>query len=247
MLNGGIPEGDSVLVAGPAGSGKTLFAQHFIAHGIRAGEPGVMVTFEEHPDQYQRRAKQMGADLEQMITQDKLRIIYLRPVDLSVDETLQEIQDSVRLVGAKRVSIDSLSGFELALAPTFREDFRESLHRLVGALTGLGVTVLMTVEVVSSFTSLEFTQHLVSFLTDEIILLRYVEIDGKLKKMIAVVKMRGSQHSKELREYEVTADGLKIGEPLTGYTGLLTGIPQRRMEQGHFGAAPDPTNPGVKT
>ena len=99
-----------------------------------------------------------------------------------------------RLIGAKRVSIDSLSGFELALAPTFREDFRESLYRMVGSLTGLGITVVMTVEVMTSFTSLEFTQHLVSFLTDEIILLRYVEIDGCLKKMIAAVKMRGSQH-----------------------------------------------------
>jgi circadian clock protein KaiC len=230
MLGGGIPEGDSVLIAGPAGSGKTLFAQQFIVHGIKSGEPGVMVTFEEHPAEYQRRAKERGLDLEQMIADDKLRIIYLRPLDLSVDETLQEIQDSVNSIGAKRVSIDSLSGFELALAPMFRTDFREALYRMVGSLTGFGVTVLMTVEVVTSFTSLEFTQHLVSFLTDEIILLRYVEIEGSLKKMLAVVKMRGSQHSKELKEYEIMPVGVVIGEALTGYTGLLTGIPQRVEE-----------------
>lgn len=98
-----------------------------------------------------------------MIADDNLRIIYLRPLDLSVDETLQEIQDSVSSIGAKRLSIDSLSGFELALAPMFRTDFREALFRMVGSLTGFGVTVLMTVEVVTSFTSTEFTQHLVSF------------------------------------------------------------------------------------
>jgi circadian clock protein KaiC len=227
MLNGGIPEGDSVLIAGPAGSGKTIFAQQFVTHGIETGEHGVMVTFEEHPTQYQRRAKRLGLDLEKMIADDKLRIIYLRPLDLSVDETLQEIQDTVRQIGAKRLSIDSLSGFELALAPTFREDFRESLYRMVGSLTGLGVTVMMTVEVVTSFTTLDFTQQLVSFLTDEIILLRYVEIEGSLRKMIAVVKMRGSQHSKELRQYEITMKGLVIGEALTRYTGLITGVPRR--------------------
>jgi circadian clock protein KaiC len=231
MLSAGIPEGDSVLIAGPAGSGKTLFAQQFIVHGIKSGDPGVMVTFEEHPAEYQRRAKERGLDLEKMIAEDKLRIIYLRPLDLSVDETLQEIQDSVSSIGAKRLSIDSLSGFELALAPMFQTDFREALYRMVGSLTGFGVTVLMTVEVVTSFTSLEFTQHLVSFLTDEIILLRYVEIEGRLKKMIAAVKMRGSQHSKELREYEITPDGVVIGGTLTGYTGLLTGIPQRVEEK----------------
>ena len=229
MLNGGIPEGDSALIAGPAGSGKTLFAQQFVTHGIRIGEPGVMVTFEEHPNQYQKRAQQFGLDLEKMVADDKLRIIYLRPLDLSVDETLQEIQDTVRTIGAKRVSIDSLSGFELALAPTFREDFRESLYRMVGSLTGLGVTVVMTVEVITSFTSLEFTQHLVSFLTDEIILLRYIEIDGILKKMVAAVKMRGSQHSKELREYEITSSGLIIGDAIKNYTGLITGIPRHDM------------------
>jgi len=144
-----------------------------------------------------------------------------------VEATLEEIQNTVKSIGAKRVSIDSLSGFELALAPTFREDFRESLYRMVGSLTGLGITVVMTVEVITSFTSLEFTQHLVSFLTDEIILHRYVEIDDSLKKMITAIKMRGSQHSKELRENEITPEGLVIGNALTDYTALISGIPQR--------------------
>jgi circadian clock protein KaiC len=231
MLNGGIPEGDSVLIAGPAGSGKTIFAQQFVTYGIQNGEPGVMVTFEEHPSQYERRAKQFGLDLEQMIAENKLRIIYLRPLDLSVDETLQEIQETVKSIGAKRVSIDSLSGFELALAPTFREDFRESLYRMVGLLTGLGITVIMTVEVVTSFTSMEFTQHLVSFLTDEIIMLRYVEIDSALRKIIGVVKMRGSEHSRQLREYEISPQGFLLGEPLTNYSGLITGNPHRIEEK----------------
>ncbi len=227
MLGGGIPLGDAVLLAGPSGSGKTVFATQFIAEGVKRDEPGVIAVFEEHPQDYLARASGLGYDLSEMLRQDKLRIIYLRPLDLSVDETLAEIRNSVSRIGAKRVVIDSLSGFELALAPTFREDFRESLYRMVGALTAGGITVLMTVEVIEAYTDLRFSPHEVSFLADDIILQRYVELHGELRKMIAVVKMRSSQHSKDLREYEITPRGMVVGQALTEYRGLITGVPER--------------------
>ncbi|HVB96965.1 MAG TPA: ATPase domain-containing protein [Chloroflexota bacterium] len=229
MLGGGIPAGDAVLVAGPSGSGKTVFATQFIAEGVRQGEPGVLAVFEEHPEDYLSRAKALGFDLAEMVERNQLKIMYLRPLDLSVDEALSEIQDSVSQVGAKRVVIDSLSGFELALAPTFREDFRESLYRLVGALTGSGVTVVMTVEVIEAYTDLRFSPHEVSFLADDIILQRYIELEGQLRKMITVVKMRSSSHSTDLREYEVTPHGLEIRQSLAEYRGLITGVPERRQ------------------
>ena len=228
MLGGGIQAGDSVLVAGPSGSGKTVFATQFIAEGVKRGEAGVIAVFEEHPQDYLDRAKSLGFDLEEMIRQGKLKAIYLRPLDLSVDETLQEIQETVERIGAKRVVIDSLSGFELALASTFREDFRESLYRMVGALTGVGVTVLMTVEITESYTSLTFSPHAISFLTDDVVLQRYVEIQGQLRRTITVVKMRGSDHSKDLRAYEITSRGLVVGEALKGYRGIITGVPEER-------------------
>ena len=106
-------------------------------------------------------------------------------------------------IGAKRAVIDSLSGLELALAPTFRDDFRESLYRMVGALTGLGVTVMSTVELSDSFIDLQFSPQSIAFLTDAIIMQRYVEIDGELRRAMGVVKVRGSQHSKEMREYTI--------------------------------------------
>ena len=106
--------------------------------------------------------------------------------------------------------IDSLSGLELALAPTFREDFRESLYRMLGSLTALGVTVMATVELTDSFTDFPLSPQAVSFLTDAVIVQRYVELSGQLKRLISVVKVRASQHSKELREYEITAGGLRI-------------------------------------
>ena len=128
---------------------------------------------------------------------------------------------------AQRLVIDTLSGFELALAPTFRADFRESLYRMVGTLTGAGVTVFMTVEVAQSFTTLQFSADLVSFLTDDIILQRYVELGGQIRKVLTVIKMRGSAHSKDLRLYEVTEQGLAIGEALTAYSGVITGVARR--------------------
>jgi circadian clock protein KaiC len=115
---------------------------------------------------------------------------------------------------------------ELALAPTFRADFRESLYRMMGALTGLGVTVMATVELADSYVDLRFSPQGIAFLTDAIIIQRYVEIDGKLRRAMAVAKVRASQHSKELREYDVTSDGgIVVGRTLTGYEGLLTGTP----------------------
>ena len=121
--------------------------------------------------------------------------------------------------------IDSLSGFELALAPTFRIDFRESLYRLAGALTATGITILLTAEVEDAFPGGRFTHERVSFVTDDILAQRYVEIAGELRKVVAVVKMRGSGHSPEFREYALTADGAVVGEALTGYHGITTGVP----------------------
>src|SRR5207249_8202783 len=174
---------------------------------------------------YLARAKGLGFDLEAMTHQDKLKVIYLRPLDLSVEETLEAIRVSVEKIAAQRVVIDSLSGFELALAPAFREDFRESMYRLVGSLTGVGITVLMTVEVSESLNELRLSPDVISFLTDDILLQRYVEIDGQLRRMMTVVKMRRSAHSKDIRSYEITSHGLKVGETLKGYQGIITGIP----------------------
>jgi circadian clock protein KaiC len=144
---------------------------------------------------------------------------------LSVDETVREIIETVREMGAKRVVIDSLTGFEMALAPAFRTDFRESLYRMIGALTRIGVTIVSTVETQDSFTEFTLSSYAVSFLSDDIIRLRHVSINGQMRKMMIVIKMRRSMHSHDMREFTITPDGLVIGERLTGYRGLTTGVP----------------------
>ena len=241
MMGGGIPAGDSLVLAGPTGTGKTTFAMKFIAAGLAAGESAVIAIFEEHPEMYLERAKSVEVDLRDAVHKDKLRIIYLRPLDLSVDETLDEIRRAVRQIGATRVVIDSISGFEMALAPAFREDFRESLYRLIGALTGLGVTMFSTVEVVEGkgHSGLQLTGYQVSFLTDDILSQRYVEIEGELKKALVVVKMRGSTHSREFRTYDINASGVQLRESLREYDGIITGMPTRQLR------IPPPPHPGL--
>jgi circadian clock protein KaiC len=233
MLGGGIPEGDSVLVSGSSGTGKSVLATEFIAEGIAQGEPGIVAVFEERPQAYADRASSFGLDLETPQKEGKLLMLYLRPLDLSVDETMHEILDAVQKIGAKRLVIDSLAGFEMALSPGFREDFRESLYRMIFALTGIGVTILSTVEVDESFTEFPFSTYSISFLTDDIIRLRYVSIEGQLRKIMVVIKMRGGNHSKDVREYDITSErGIVVGKRLTDYQGLITGIPERLNRSG---------------
>lgn len=236
MMGGGIPAGDAMVLAGPTGSGKTTFATQFVAAGLRAGEASVIAVFEEHPEAYLKRVTTLGVDFPSAVKEDKLRIIYLRPLDLSVDETLEEIRDAVRETGATRVVIDSISGFEMALAPTYREDFRESLYRLVSALTGLGVTIVLTSEILEDSEGFLFTNHAISFITDAIVVLRFAEIEGRLRKVLVVVKIRGSTHSHDFRAYEITPEGVRLGELLPEYDGISTGHPVRVARRAPGGA-----------
>jgi circadian clock protein KaiC len=228
MIGGGVIAGDAVMLTGPAGSGKSTVATQFIVAGLDNGETGVIAVFEEYPEEYLARASARNPNVGKAVDAGNLELIYLRPLDLSVDEALAAILEAVERLGANRVVIDSLSGFEVALAPTFREDFRESLYRLVGTLTATGVTVFMTAEVSEAFSEARFTTEKVSFITDEIIIQRYIEMEGELLRVMAIIKMRGSEHSHEFRTYEVRPNGVVVGDALTRYDGIITGVPTLR-------------------
>jgi circadian clock protein KaiC len=222
MLGGGLPSGYSLLVAGPSGSGKSILATSFLAEGARRGEHGVVASFEQGP----RRSRDPG--LGRLIENGSVSVIGTAAPDLSIDEATALLLAQIRDRGARRVVIDSLSSFELALAPTFRDDFRESLARMVSALAGSGATVLMTSELEDRYTDLRFSPYGTAFLTDAIIVQRYVELDSRLERVMAVVKLRGSAHSKELRLFNIDEEGIHVGERLAGHTGLLAGQPVRQ-------------------
>ena len=230
MLGGGLPAGYALLVVGPSGSGKTILATAFLAEGVRRGEPGVIAAFEKSPSQLLGNMK-----LNSMINSGQVGVIDTRSLDLSIDETLSDLIDMIKRMAAKRVVIDSLSGFELALAPEFSEDFRGSLYRMIAELTGIGVTVIMTSELEDRYTDLRFSPYGSSFLADAIVVQRYVEMDGQFKRVISVIKVRGSAHSKDIRLFGITDEGIVIGEALSGHVGITTGRPT---------VSPTPARPG---
>jgi len=221
MLGGGLPSGYSLLIAGPSGSGKTILATAFLAEGVRKGEPGVIVAFEQTPSQSWVRT------LDEMIRAGQIGLINTRSPDLSIDEIVQQLTNLIQRMKATRVVIDSLSGFELAVAPTFRDDFRESLFRMVAVLSCMNVTVLMTSELEDRYIDLRFSPYGSAFLTDAIIVQRYIEVESRLQRVMAVVKVRASAHSTEIRLFEITDAGIVIGEPISDFEGILGGQPTR--------------------
>ncbi len=218
MLGGGLPVGYSMLLVGPSGSGKSILSLEFLAEGARHGEKSIIAQFEKMPSQV------MDAKLGALVDSGSVALLNLRRLDLSIDETMQQLLDKASETGATRIVLDSLSGFELSLAPEFRDDFRESLNRMVTVLNSKGITLLMTTELEDRYQELRFSQHGSSFLVDAIVMQRYVEVAGQLKTVITVVKVRGSAHSRDLRSFEIGADGIEIGSaPMQGQN-LLKGI-----------------------
>jgi len=236
MMSGGIPAGSTALFVGPSGSGKSLFARHFLAAGAEAGEPGVVAVFEEHPGEYLARTRAFGPPLAPLVARGLIELVHLRSADLTVDEALEELRLAVSRTKARRVVIDSLSEFEPALAPSYRHDPRESPFRTISVLNGFGVTVLLPVDIVQSFTEFSLSPHITEFLADVLVLQRYVEIDGMLEKVLAVVKMRSSPHDRSIRRYTIEPAGVVVGEPLHRHGAVLTGVPHVRAE----GAATPP-------
>ena len=232
MLGGGLPAGYSLLVVGPSGSGKTILATEFLAEGVRRGEPGVIAAFEKSPSQL------LSGKLDALVTEGKVGVINTRSLDLSLDETLHDLIEMINRLQAKRVVIDSLSGFELALAPEFSEDFRSALYRMIAVLTDMGVTILVTSELEDRYTDLRFSPFGNAFLADAIVMQRYIEIEGEFKRAMSVVKVRGSVHSTALRLFSISDDGIVIGDLLADYEGILSGRPINMVDAVQGGERP---------
>jgi circadian clock protein KaiC len=226
MMGGGLPRGYSLLIAGPSGSGKSIMAAAFLIEGARRGETGVIAAFE------QRAHRSRGRAITELIERGSIGVVNTRETELSVDEIATLLVAEIHRLKATRVVIDSLSGFELTLAPTFRQDFRESMARMTAALVNTGATVLMTSELEDRYDDLRFSPYGTAFLTDSIIVQRYIEVDSRLQRVLAVVKVRSSTHSNELRLFHINDEGIVIDGTLPDYEGLLGGRPTRRQGSG---------------
>ncbi len=223
MLGGGIPAGCSAMIVGPSGSGKTMLATEFLAAGAARGEKGIVALFERSPGQM------MNAKLDGLVRSGMVCLNNVRSLDLSVDEILHELLATIDALGATRLVIDSLPGLEMALGPEDQDDFRDSMYRLTTVLGAKGVTVLMTSEMEDRFDQLRFGPYGSSVLVDVIIMQRYVESQCEMHTLISVIKVRGSRHSRQLRKFQVTDEGIVIGDGPAPFDGVLHGTPQLRQ------------------
>ncbi|MFN8454590.1 MAG: ATPase domain-containing protein [Anaerolineae bacterium] len=226
MLGGGLFNGTATLISGAPGVGKTTLGMQFLVAGIKAGQPGLLISFEEFPSALIRDALQLGWDLRALEKSGQLKIIFTSP---EVFFNSLRSQDNPLLATAtfvpERVVVDSAAHFQRLSNDPLR--LREIYNTLVNALKREGMTSLLLDEAVNVLEVQRGRMASLPFLVDTVILLRYVEVDSAVQRAIAVMKMRGSLHQKEIRRFEIQAGGLKIKEPFTGREGILSGSPYR--------------------
>ena len=222
MCGGGWFEGSIVLVSGATGTGKTLMATEFINGGVKNDEKCLLFAFEESRDQLLRNAMGWGVDYEQMENEGKLQIVCSYPETTGLESHFVMMKDKIEQFKPQRVAIDSISALERV--STFK-GFREFLLTLSTLLKENGITTLCTANTSNLIGSQTVTETNTSTNTDLIILLRYVEVYGEVKRGLTVLKMRGSKHDKEIREFIISDGGMKIGKPFRNVTGILAGNP----------------------
>lgn len=231
MLGGGFLPQSANLVEGPPGTGKTTFGMQFIYNGIRQhNEPGLIVTFEEFPQQYYRDAESFGWDFRQLEREGKLRVIMTSPevsrADLeSVGGTIETL---AREMGARRILIDSVSHFDqLTEDPV---DLRSVVYSFVNSLKREGLTTILTRESPVLLGGDEQEDNTIGFVVDSYILLRYVEIESAIHKALLVLKLRGSDHAKDIRQFQITEQGIQIMSRFEGREGIMSGNPRRMAD-----------------
>lgn len=224
LLLGGLPQASATMIQGGTGTGKTLIGLHFLLEGARRGEPGILLTLEETPAQIRAVAKSFGWDLVPLEAQGLLLISYTSPVELVTDRFLDEALKRIAGIGARRAVIDSLSSMSLGV-PSQRR-FRELVYALTKHFRVAGVATLMTMEVAELLGTAQLTGHGVSSIADNVIVLRYVEVEGHLERAVFVLKARGVGHTSELRRFLIDDRGAHVGARFQELRGVLTGIPQ---------------------
>ncbi|MBD8655986.1 AAA family ATPase [Oxalobacteraceae sp. CFBP 13730] len=222
LLHGGLPQGHSLLVTGPSGCGKTILATRFLQEGVRQGNKGVALSFEKGTSRLR------NAELAAMVAAGDVEVLESRMIDLTVDEVLEALNEAIDRTGARRVVVDSLSELSLYLAPEGRNQLRSTVFQMLTSLAKRNVTVLVTMGMDDDFTHLRFSQSEIAYLTDAVVLMRFGESAGQLRRFISVVKVRGSSHSHDLREFHIDDVGIHIDPISSAHEGVLHGLPTSR-------------------
>lgn len=230
ILSGGFVEGTAVLLQGEPGTGKTTFGLQYLYTGIvQHDQPGLLVTFEEFPYSLYRDALSHGWDLRALEEANKLRIVFTSPKILlsSLQSPTSPLNRTIMEWGVRRVVLDSISHFTRMTRDP--HELRDIYNTTINAFKREGITLLLLSE--NSLTKLYTDRGRLSYVADTILMMRYVEINSAMQRAILVLKMRGSQHSKNIHHFEITQEGIVVKEAFQNMQGLLSGMPTHIIKQ----------------
>ncbi len=223
LMHGGLERGTVTIITGPSGVGKTSLGLVFMKEAAGRGERSVVYIFEEGVETLLARCEAINIPVHAMIDRGTLSVVKVEPLQFTPDEFAHLVRREVEEKKARIVMIDSILGYRLSLRG---KDLVAHLHALAKYLANMGVTVLLINEVEHITGEFRATELGISHLADNIIFLRYLEINGEMRKAIGVLKKRMSDFEKTMREYEITRYGVKVGKPLFGLRGILSGTPE---------------------
>ncbi|HOT93303.1 MAG TPA: ATPase domain-containing protein [Anaerolineae bacterium] len=223
LLHGGLERGAVTIISGPSGVGKTTLGLQFMKEAAGRGEHSVIYTFEEEIEIMVKRAEAINIPARVMLERGTLSLVKVEPLRWSADEFASLVRRQVEQEQARVVMLDSIAGYRLAVRG---EDLTAHMHALTKYLQNMGVAVLLVAESSAVVGDFQVTDVGISYLADNIVFLRYLEMDGEMRKAIGVLKKRMSDFEKTLREFEITRYGIKVGKPLTGLRGILRGEPE---------------------
>ncbi len=231
MLSGGFLPQTANMIEGAPGTGKTTIGMQFIHNGItQFDEPGLVISFEEFPQQYYHDAAEFGWDFRQLEKDGKLKVIMTSPevTRLDVESVGGMIETSVTEMGARRVLVDSITHFErLTQDPV---ELRSLEYGFINGLKREGLTSLFTRESPALLGEAPAADSNIAFVVDSYLLLRYVEIESAIRKALLVLKMRGSDHAKDIRQFEITDHGVEVRSKFEGREGIMSGSPRRMAD-----------------
>ncbi|MDZ7702679.1 MAG: ATPase domain-containing protein [Halobacteriales archaeon] len=227
LLHGGLERSSVTVISGPSGVGKTTTASQFLRAAADAGDRAVAFLFEELEEDYRYRTRQLGLELDPHIEAGRLELNAIESLTQSPDEFAHDVRMAVEERDARFVMLDGVAGYRLGLrGDDSSAALTRELHALSRYLKRMGVMVILIEEIGHVTGDFVATDQQISYIADNIVFLRYLEIDGEIQKAIGVLKKRFSGFEHALRSLQIDEDGLRVGEPLSGYRGLLTGTPE---------------------
>ena len=222
LLGGGLERGSSVLILGPAGTGKSLLTLTFAQSAVKRGERAAIFVFDEELGLLFDRAKGLGVDLQAMVDAEQLLIEQVDAAELTPGEFSERVRRSVEVYKAQTIVIDSLNGYQAAMPG--ESQLILHIHELLQYLNRQGATTFLTVAQHGLVGDMK-TPVDVTYLADTVVLLRYFEMLGRVRRAISIVKKRTGAHEDTIREFRIGGRGITLGEPLTNLQGVLRGVP----------------------